>query len=154
MERVIRKSLISYLEYYNKLDPRQHGSRAGRSTLSKLLQHQDDIIKALENGDNLDCIYLDFAKAYDKVDHGILLKKLKNLGISGNIGRWIMNFLTGRQQYVMVKGRKSKFYPLVSGVPQGSVLGPLLFLIFIGDISEGVTADTLIYVDDSKVKTK
>ena len=65
-----------------------------------------------------------------------------------------MNFLSVRQQYVMVKGRKSKLFPLVSGVPQRSVLGPLLFLIFIGDISDDVTADTLVYVDDSKVKYK
>ena len=152
MERVIRRCIILYLEHFNKLDPRQHGSRSGRSTLSQLLKHQDDIIKALEDEANLDCIYLDFAKAYDKVDHGILLYKLKQIGISGNLGRWIMCFLTDRKQYVMVKGRKSQIFTLISGVPQGSVLGPLLFLIFIGDLSEGVTADTLIYVDDSKVK--
>ena len=104
MERVIRKSIINFLEFCNKLDPRQHGSRARRSTLSQLLQHQDDIINALENGANLDRIYLDVAKACDKVDHGILLGKLKKLGISVTVGRWIMNFLTGRQQYVMAKG--------------------------------------------------
>ena len=142
---------MNFLEYFNKLDPRQHGSRAKRSTLSQLLQYQDDIIKALENEDNLDSVYLDFAKAYDKVDHGILLHKLKKMGITGRIGRWILNFLTGRQQEVMVRGRKSSIFLLVSGVPQGSVLGPLLFLIFIGDISEGVSAVILIYVDDSKV---
>jgi hypothetical protein len=151
IERVIRLKLVNFLEYFNKLDPRQHGSRAKRSTLSQLLQYQDDIIKALENEDNLDSVYLDFAKAYDKVDHGILLHKLKKMGITGRIGRWILNFLTGRQQEVMVRGRKSSIFLLVSGVPQGSVLGPLLFLIFIGDISEGVSAVILIYVDDSKV---
>ena len=154
LERVMRQNLTNFLEYHKKLDPRQHGSRACRSTLSQLLQHQDDILKALEAGDNLDCIYLDFAKAYDKVDHGILLHKMKNLGISGSVGSWIMNFLKGRSQEVMVKGRKSEEFPLTSGVPQGSVLGPLLFLIFIGDISEGVSASILVYVDDSKVKTK
>ena len=154
MERVMRLSLINFLEYHKKLDPRQHGSRAQRSTLSQLLQHHDDILKALEDGDNLDCIYLDFSKAYDKVDHGILLHKLKQLGISGSIGRWIRNFLIERSQQVMVKGRKSEEFPLVSGVPQGSVLGPLLFLIFIGDISEGVTASILVYVDDSKVSNR
>ena len=96
-------------------------------------------------------MYLDFAKAYDKVDHGILRHKIKSMGISGRVGIWIMNFLTGRDQEVMVRGRKSRIFLLVSGVPQGSVLGPLLFLIFIGDISEGVSAVILIYVDDSKV---
>ena len=107
MERVMRQNLVNFLEFHKKLDPRQHGSRAQRSALSQLLQHQDDILKALEAGDNLDCIYLDFAKAYDKVDHGILLHKLKNLGISGSVGRWILSFLKGRSQQVMVKGRNS-----------------------------------------------
>ena len=88
------------------------------------------------------------------MDHGILLHKLKALGISGHVGRWFMNFLTGRLQEVLVKGRKSKVFILVSGVPQGSVLGPILFLIFIGDISEGVEATILVYVDDSKVMKK
>ena len=154
IERVIRRNIVIFLEAGNKLDPKQHGSRAQRSTLSQLLQHQDEILKALESGENIDCVYLDFAKAYDKVDHGILLHKLKALGISGHIGRWLMNFLTGRLQEVLVKGRKSQVFILVSGVPQGSVLGPILFLIFIGDISAGVVATILVYVDDSKVIKK
>ena len=116
-------------------------------TLSQLLKHQDEILQALENGDNI-------SKAYDKVDHGILLHKLRKLGISGNLGRWIMSFLTGRRQEVLVRGHKSRSSILISGVPQGSVLGPLLFLIFIGDISDGVSAVTLVYVDDSKVKDR
>ena len=151
IERVIRIKLVNFLDFFNKLDPRQHGSGARRSTLSQLLQYQDDILKALENNENIDSVYLDFAKAYDKVDHGILLHKLKKIGISGRIGRWLLNFLSDREQEVMVRGRKSRTFLLISGVPQGSVLGPLLFLIFIGDISEGVSAVILVYVDDSKV---
>ena len=152
MERVLRKVLVNYLDYNLKLDPNQHGSRAGRSTLSQLLQHHDEILSALENGENLDCVYLDFSKAYDKVDHGILLHKLRAIGITGKLGRWIANFLSERKQQVLVKGRKSEVAILKSGVPQGSVLGPLMFLLFIGDISKDVTASTLIYVDDAKVK--
>ena len=125
IERVIRKNIVTYLEAGSRLDPRQHGSRAQRSTLSQLLQQQDEILKALESGENIDCVYLDFAKAYDKVDHGILLHKLKALGISGHIGRWLMNFHSGRMQEVLVKGRKSQVFIFVSGVPQGSVLGPI-----------------------------
>ena len=76
------------------------------------------------------------------------------MGITGKIGRWIMNFLLGRGQQVMIKGHKSRRSIQLSGVPQGSVIGPLLFLIFIGDISNGVTANTLVYVDDAKIKQK
>ena len=123
-------------------------SRAGRSTLSQLLQHQDEILSALEDGANLDCIYLDFSKAYDKVDHGILLHKIKGMGISGKICRCIMNFLLQRRQQILVNGSKSCFSFLKSGVSQGSVLGPMLFLLYIGDISRGVSSSTLVYVDD------
>ena len=76
MERIIRMDIVEYLDYNNLWDKRQHGSRAGRSTLSQLLEHQDTIVQALENGDNIDIIYLDFAKAYDKVDHSTLLHKI------------------------------------------------------------------------------
>ena len=149
-ERVMRASMVNYLEHYGKLDPRQHGSRAGRSTLSQLLIHQDEILKSLEEGANIDAVYLDFAKAYDKVDQGILIHKMKSLGISGKIGRWTHNFLQGRKQQVLLRGKKSDNTELKSGVPQGSVLGPLMFLIYIGDISEAITSSILVYVDDSK----
>ena len=85
IERVIRRNFVIFLEAGCKLDPKQHGTRAQRSPLSWLLQHQDKILKALERGENMDSIYLDFAEAYDKVDHGILLHKLKALGITGHI---------------------------------------------------------------------
>ena len=126
-ERVMRRSLVGFLETNKKMDPNQHGSRSGRSTLSQLLMQQDAVLKALEEGENLDTIYLDFAKAFDKCDHGILLTKLKALGIGGKTGRWIFSFLTGRIQKFIVKGRKSQGSVLKSGVPQGSVLGPILF---------------------------
>ena len=98
MERVIRVSLVSYLEYHAMMDSSQHGSRTGRSTLSQLLQHQDEVIKALEEGFNIDTIYLDFLKAFDKCDHGILLHKMKKMGITGKLGRWIQSFLSQRIQ--------------------------------------------------------
>ena len=151
-ERVVRKSLVNFLEYTKQLDPKQHGSRSRRSTLSQLLVHQDEILLALENGENIDAIYLDFLKAFDKMDFGILLHKARGLGITGKLGRFVHNFLSGRKQQVLVKGKKSQVSILKSGVPQGSVLGPLLFLIFIGDLSEGVACSTLVYVDDAKTK--
>ena len=154
MERVLRKAVVNHLELHLKLAANQHGSRAGRSTLSQLQQHYDEILTAIESGQNMDVIYLDFSKAYDKVDHGILLHKLKMIRISGKVGRWIDAFLLDRRQQVMVKGHKSEASSLRSGVPQGSVIGPLLFLIYIGDIDDEVLAKVLVYVDDSKVKDK
>ena len=151
-ERVIRKGLVNFLEYTKQLDPRQHGSRSKRSTLSQLLVHQEEIMNALENGENIDAIYLDFLKAFNKTDFGILLHKARRLGISGKLGRFLHNCMSNRKQEVLVKGKKSQISILKSGVPQGSVLGPLLFLIFIEDLAEGVECSTLVYVDDAKTK--
>ena len=134
------------------MDPNQHGSRSKRSCLSQLLEHQEEILRILETGENIDVIYLDFLKAFDKVDIGILLRKAKGLGITGKLGRWINSFLTGRQQVVLVNGKKSQVSDVISGVPQGTVLGPILFLIYISDISEGVKSNIKVYVDDTKVK--
>ena len=111
-------------------------------------------MKALEDGDNLDTIYLDFSKAFNKCDHGIIFHKLKAMGIKGRVGRWLHSFLSGRFLQVLVSSRKSSKSSLGSGVPQGSVLGPVLFLIYISDIAEELLASTLVYVDDTKVKQK
>ena len=124
----------------------------GRSTLSQLLEHHDEIIRMLENGGNVDSIYLDFSKAFAKCDIGILMHKLKNLGVKGNLLRWIHSWLSNRKQQVVVDGRSSKVTDITSGVPQGTVLGPLLFLIYIQDIGNNITAIEKVYVDDTKVK--
>ena len=152
LERVIRKTMVSHLERNGLMDEHQHGSRAKRSTLSQLLKHHDEILKALEEGENVDSIYTDFSKAFDKCDHGILLHKLKRMKINGKLGRWVQNFLKSRQQIILVEKVKSNKSLIVSGIPQGSVLAPILFLIYISDIGEDILANTLVYVDDTKIK--
>ena len=130
----------------------QHGFRRFRSCLSQLLEHYDLLLEVLQTNNNADVVYLDFAKAFDVVDHHILLRKLKGFGITGKIGKWIFNFLTNRIQYVTVEGHPSSNKPVLSGVPQGSVLGPVLFLIMISDIDEDIVGSVIkTFADDTKV---
>jgi len=151
-EKVIRKHVVAHVESTNAFNSTQHGFRAGRSCLSQLLAHYDRVLSHLEEGHNVDVVYLDFAKAFDKLDFNITLHKLKSLGIDGKIGRWIHSFLTGRHQRVVVNGVMSKLAAVLSGVPQGSVLGPILFLIMLGSIDKDVAHAFLSsFADDTRV---
>jgi len=151
-ERVVRKKLVNYLESNNFLCSRQHGFRAGRSCLTQLVHHLDDIIEALMNNNDFDTIYLDFSKAFDKVDHKLLIKKLHRYGVNPKLVKWIESFLTDRYQAVVVDGKQSFLSLILSGVPQGTVLGPILFLIFINDIEHCVSnAIIKCFADDTKV---
>ena len=94
LEKILVKNIHQFLETHQKMNPKQHGFRSGRSCLSQLLEHHNKIFDELEQLNNVDVIYLDFAKAFDKVDHGILLNKLKKFGINGKIGVWLHNFLS------------------------------------------------------------
>ena len=134
------------------MNPNQHGFRSGRSCLSQLLEHHNKILEDLEKPNNVDVIYIDFAKAFDKVDHDILLNKLNKIGINGKIGVWIHNFLSNRQKCVAVNGTTSREAQVRSGVPQGSVLGPLLFLIHISDINYEIADSTVsCFADDTRI---
>ena len=158
-EKVIRKHIVKHMNDNNLFNDSQHGFRSGRSCLSQLLEHFDTILSILDDEANADVVYLDFAKAFDKVDHKIVLQKMKKLGIHGKIYQWIEAFLSNRYQSVIVNGAISEPQAVISGVPQGSVLGPTIFLILIIDIDENIL-DSIVksFADDTRatkgVKTK
>ena len=150
-EKIIKKKMVDYLEGNQLFKPGQHGFRAGRSCLSQLLDHFEKVIDIISSGNNADVIYLDFSKAFDKVDFTILLHKMAKLGIGGKLLQWIKEFLTHREQCVCVSGFLSDFVKVLSGIPQGSVLGPILFLIMMIDIDVNVKHATVkSFADDTR----
>ena len=124
-EKVLSRSIVAFIEINNLFNPGQHGFRYGRSCLSHLITRNDHILDLPEQGHNVDVVYIDFAKAFDKVDFMVTMHKLKSIGISGKVGRWIYSFLTHRTQQVIVNKFFSKPIEVKSGVPQGSELCPL-----------------------------
>ena len=146
------KKLVSYLEMTNLICNKQHGFRSGRSCLSQLLHHFDDVLESLTNNADFDSIYLDYAKAFDKIDHKLLIRKLHRYSLNPKIIRWIDSFLSDRKQAVVVDGHLSFLAPIISWVPQGTVLGPILFLIFINDIEHCITNSIIrCFADDTRV---
>ena len=151
-ERVLRDKLVNYLEEMNLISHRQHGFRKRRSCLTQLLSHIEYMYDCLNKNEEVDVIYLDYSKAFDKVDHQILIAKLKRYGIGGSVLHWIEQFLTNRTQTVLVEGCKSSSQPVVSGVPQGTVLGPILFLLYINDLLPTLkNSQGFCFADDTKL---
>ena len=151
-ERIIKKHITQHLADNQLYNETQHGFRKSRSTITNLIEYYESVLLQLENSKFVDSIYLDFSKAFDKCDHGIIIQKLTKLGIQGNLLRWIECFLRRRKQCVVIDGHKSETVWVISGVPQGSVLGPLLFLVLIYDITNGINYSILSsFADDTKL---
>ena len=150
-ESIIRESLVNHLDNFSLMLQSQHGFSKGKSCLTNLLMFLEDITKDIDEGKPMDVIYLDFSKAFDKVPHQRLLRKIESHGISGKISAWLKEWLRDRKQRVVLNGSISELRDVLSGVPQGSVLGPTLFLIFVNDIDKIIVSQIQKFADDCKV---
>jgi ribonuclease P/MRP protein subunit RPP40 len=148
LEHIICGHIASHLERFKIITPRQHGFRRNYSCETQLIAAIDDWAKTIDRKRQTDVIALDFSKVFDVVPHKRLLHKLLSYGVNGKIHTWISNFLQNRRQRVVVDGETSTWAEVLSGVPQGTVLGPLLFLIYINDITENIASELRLFADD------
>ncbi|KAL5265305.1 hypothetical protein ACHWQZ_G006143 [Mnemiopsis leidyi] len=148
-EKLVREHLLDFLE--DRISKHQHGFVKGKSCLSNLLETFDNILDLLDEGVPVDLLYFDFSKAFDTVPHFRLLSKLEGFGIKGKVLEIIKDFLTERTMRVCVEGQWSEVKHVLSGVPQGSVLGPLLFILYVNDLPEIVKNKIKLFADDLKL---
>jgi hypothetical protein len=151
METLIKESLIIFVEQNKIISNCQHGFLKGKSCLTNLLESFEIWTRAVDEGYGLDIIYLDYKKAFDTVPHHRLIFKLKQYGIPNSLLQWLENFLTARKMRVGVNGEYSDWTDIFSGVPQGSIIAPLLFLLFVNDLPQWITNSMRVFADDTKI---
>ena len=142
---------MSHLDNQAILVDNQHGFRRGRSCETQLAELTHDLLTSMHNGRQTDMIVMDFSKAFDKVSHNKLISSLHEYGIDSTTLEWIRSFLSGRTQSVVVDGAESDRLPVTSGVPQGSVLGPAMFLVYINSLPKGVNSTVRLFADDTVI---
>lgn len=150
-EKCVRDTIMTLMNSNKLFSDCQFGFRGKRSCVLQLLDVFDDWVKAYDDGFQIDTIYLDFKKAFDSVPHKRLLVKLKGYGFDGTLLKWIEDFLKDRRQRVVLNGNYSEWKDVTSGIPQGSVLGPVLFIIYINDMPEIIQSLCRLFADDSKI---
>ena len=151
LESLVRDGILQHMSESGLLHPAQHGFLPRRSCATQLIEVLEDWTRALDAREPVDVAYLDFSKAFDSVPHQRLLHKLEAYGIRGKLLQWVKAFLTKRSQRVVVQGAKSQWSQVLSGIPQGSVLGPTLFIIFVNDLPSQLLGSVKLFADDTKV---
>ena len=151
LESIIKTVIMDHCNINNVFSDSQYGFRQRRGCILQLLKVFDDWSKFIDSDTPVDAVFLDFRKAFDCVPHKRLLMKIEKLGISGNLLKWIKDFLTDRQQRVLINGISSEWTEVSSGVPQGSVLGPLLFILYVNDLPSEVSSFCKLFADDAKL---